>query len=246
MIDANVRYARQLLLPEIGERGQDLLRSSLVTICGVGGLGTPTAQYLTAAGVGKIRLVDPDTVEGSNLNRQILHWDEDCDVARTKVESAAAKMRKMSEEVEVQTVHRAIDMENVSDILTGSDIVVDCLDNFEARFAVNRFCVMTDTPLVHAAVEGWRGQATVIIPHKTPCLACLVKKVPPVKRPIPVLGAVAGMFGCIEAEETIKLICGVNQGLAGRFFVANLKEMTLDTFEIERDPDCPICGKKEF
>jgi molybdopterin/thiamine biosynthesis adenylyltransferase len=232
-----------MLLPEIGEKGQELLRSSLVTICGVGGLGTPVAQYLTAAGVGRIRLVDPDVVEGSNLNRQILHWDEDCDASRPKVESAREKLERMSCDVKVQTVRRAIDVDNAPEILAGSNIVVDCLDNYESRFAVNRYCVESETPLVHAAVEGWRGQATVIIPHKTPCLACLVKKVPTVKRPIPVLGAVAGVMGCIEAVETVKLIVGVKEGLAGKLFVADLKDLVLDSFDLDMDPNCPICGR---
>jgi adenylyltransferase/sulfurtransferase len=232
-----------MLLPEIGEKGQELLRSSLVTICGVGGLGTPVAQYLTAAGVGRIRLVDPDVVEGSNLNRQILHWDEDCDSSRPKVESAEMKLGRMSREVEVQTVRRAIDAENVSEILDGSNVVVDCLDNYEARFIVNRYCVESGTPLVHAAVEGWRGQATVVLPHKTACLACLIKKVPTVNRPIPVLGAVAGVLGCIEAVETVKLIIGAKGGLAGKLFVTDLKDIVFDTFDLDMDPNCPVCGQ---
>lgn len=213
-----------------------------MTICGVGGLGTPVAQYLTAVGVGRIRIVDPDIVEGSNLNRQILHWDEDCATARPKVESAARKLEKMSDLVDVQPVRREINKGTASDVLAGSTVVIDCLDNFEARFALNEYCVDTGTPLVHAAVEGWGGQATVIVPGKTPCLACLVKKTPPAKRPLPILGAVAGAFGCIQAIEAVKLICGVEEGLAGKLLIADLKEMTFETLDVEKDPDCPICG----
>ncbi|QLH75404.1 MAG: HesA/MoeB/ThiF family protein [Methanomassiliicoccales archaeon] len=241
--NAQMRFARQLILPQIGEKGQRKLGASVVSICGIGGLGSPAAQYLVAAGVGEIRLIDKDPVEISNLNRQVLHWEEDCDASSPKVESAARKLRKMSSSTNVIVHNAEITDENVHELLIGSDVVVDCLDNYSTRFIVNRACLYHRIPLVHAAVEGWRGQATVVLAGATPCISCLVKRVPEVDRPTPIIGATAGVFGCIQAAEAIKLIVDADGALVGRLLIGDLLSMHFEVVDVERAPDCIVCGR---
>lgn len=235
------RFARQLIMPEIGEKGQRKLSAATVSVCGVGGLGSPAAQYLAAAGIGELRLIDRDPVELTNLNRQVLHWDEDCEASAAKVESAAWKLRRMSSSTEIVAHNEPISNDNVHELLRGSDVVLDCLDNYETRFIVNRNCVNYRLPLVHAAVEGWRGQATVVLPGATPCISCLLKKAPTHAGPIPIIGAVAGVFGCIEALEAIKLIVEADGVLAGKLLTCDLRDMVFDVIDVERDPGCDVC-----
>lgn len=235
------RYQRQLLLIDIGREGQRRLSEAKVTIVGVGGLGSPVALYLAAAGVGRLKIIDPDQVNASNLNRQILHWQEDADVARPKVRSASEKLKRLNPSVDVIEESERLSNENVHRLLTDSDVIVDCLDNYRSRFVVNHFCVQKKVPLVHAAVEGWRGQATTIVPGETPCLSCLLDKAPESEGPIPILGAVAGVFGSIQAAEVVKLICGMDVTLKGRLLMGDLSDQSWDVIEILRRPHCRTC-----
>jgi molybdopterin/thiamine biosynthesis adenylyltransferase len=236
-------YVRQLLLPNIGIDGQKKIAGSSVTIVGVGGLGSPVALYLAAAGVGRLKIIDPDQVNDSNLNRQILHWREDSDKASPKVRSASQKLNRLNPGVEVIEEGERLDEKNVKRLLADSDIIVDCLDNYHSRFILNDHCIKMDMPLVHAAVEGWRGQATTIVPGETPCLSCLLDKPPKSEEgTIPILGAVAGVFGSIQAVEVIKLICGMDGILKGRLLLGDLSDHTWDVIELLKRPDCRTCG----
>ncbi|OPY30863.1 MAG: putative adenylyltransferase [Methanomassiliicoccales archaeon PtaU1.Bin124] len=235
------RYARQILLPEVGESGQDVLAGASVTIVGVGGLGSPAAMYLAAAGVGNIRLIDPDPVELSNLNRQLLHHQEDYETSRAKVESAKMKLRSLNPEITVEGVRERLDLKNAARLVQKPNVVLDCLDNYDARHDLNRYCVTNGLKLVHAAVEGWRGQMTTIFPGKTCCISCLVPRSPKREGPIPIIGAVAGTFGCMEANEAIKTILGLPGVLQGRLLIGDLLEQSWETIDVERNPHCPVC-----
>ncbi|HSV42478.1 MAG TPA: HesA/MoeB/ThiF family protein, partial [Methanomassiliicoccales archaeon] len=170
------RYARQMLLPEIDGRGQEKLDHATVAIVGLGGLGSPVAFYLAAAGVGRLILIDQDTVEITNLNRQIIHWEEDVAKHRPKVESAAEKVHEFNGRTEIIQHNSSLDEHNVALLLDEADVIADCVDNFHARRAMNQFCVRNGKPLVHAAVEEWSGHVTTIVPGSTPCLNCLFER----------------------------------------------------------------------
>jgi molybdopterin/thiamine biosynthesis adenylyltransferase len=242
VIQSDERYQRQLLLPEIGRDGQRKLGDANVTIVGAGGLGSPVALYLAAAGVGRLKIIDPDQVNISNLNRQILHWQEDADTICPKVSSASRKLKGFNPGVDVIEKQERLGDDNVQRLLADSDVIVDCLDNFQARFIVNDYCVLRKVPLVHAAVEGWRGQATTIIPGETPCLSCLLDNAPKMEGAIPILGAVAGVFGCIQATEVVKLICGMEGVLKGRLLLGDLSDQSWDVVDVSKRPHCRTCG----
>lgn len=236
------RYSRQTALPDVGEEGQERLRRATVGVVGVGGLGSPVALYLAAAGVGRLVLIDPETPELSNLNRQVLHWTEDVGV-NTKVRSAASKLRRLNPEVEVEDRAVRLTAENVDDLLPYCDVVVDCLDSFPPRMVLNRFCVERGTPLVHGAVEGWHGQVTVVLPGRTPCLACLFPRSPE-PRSVPIMGATAGAFGSIQAGEAIKLLTGTGEVLASRLLIGDLQHHQWDVVDIAPAGRCQVCGEK--
>jgi len=223
------------------EEGQERLRRATVGIAGVGGLGSPTAMYLTAAGVGRLVLADPQVPELSNLNRQLLHWTKDVGAA-PKVASAAGKLRALNPEVEV--VERAVEVreDNIAEVFAGCDLLVDCLDNLAPRMTLNAHALRTGTPLVHGAVEGWHGQVTVVLPGRTPCLACLFPRPPVAKRTLPIIGATAGVFGSIQAGEAIKVLTGLGEPLASRLLVGDLLSQYWEVVEIDRAEGCPACS----
>lgn len=223
--------------------GQERLSSASIAIAGVGGLGAPNAQYLAAAGVGKIRLIDPDPVDITNLNRQVLHFTKDAVNEKKKVRSAAEKLNALNPDVIVEEVVGRIDDDNASRLLGRADVIVDCLDNFEGRLALNKHCVSNGTPMVHAAVEGWRGQMTTVIPGRTPCISCLVPRPPHEEGPIPIMGATAGTFGCLQAAEVLKLLLGLPGTLAGRLLLGDLATQSWETLEIVRNPQCSVCSR---
>ncbi len=235
-----IRYNRQLLM--IGEEGQEKLKRASVAIVGIGGLGSPVAFYLAGAGVGRLILIDSERPELSNLNRQILHWEGD--FSHTKAQSAAEKLRKFNSDIIIEPKSVRISEENVSEILREVDVVVDGLDNYETRYLLNEYCVMEGIPLVHAAVRGLVGQATTILPPKSPCLKCIIPEPPKPEEKFPILGATAGALGCIEALETIKLITGIGRPLVGRFLIVDLEEMSFNVIETKKRPDCSVCGSK--
>ncbi|MBW1711974.1 MAG: HesA/MoeB/ThiF family protein [Deltaproteobacteria bacterium] len=232
------RYGRQMMLPGFGPQGQEKLRAAQVLIAGVGGLGSPLALYLAAAGVGRIVLADNDSVSLSNLNRQILHWEEDLD--RPKVESAADKLGRLNSRIEI--IPRRIDItpQTVDRLVEGCQVVLDGLDSFETRRLLNRACFKASVPFIYGGVHGLTGMTSTFIPGQTACLACLFPGSMPAEI-FPVLGATPGLIACLQATEAVKLLTGLGQPLAGRLLIYNGQEMDFREVEINPNPDCPVC-----
>ena len=237
------RYLRQMAIDGFGEAAQRSLKDATVTVMGVGGLGSPSSMYLAAAGVGKMILVDFQPPEMSNLNRQVLHWEDDVKNGTMKSVSAAKKLRRMNSDIEIVPKEAKIGVDDLCDIVEDSSVILDCLDNFEARKLLNVHCVKERVPFVHAAVEGFSGQLTVVVPGKTPCLDCLFPLSPARRSLIPIIGFTAGVFGCMEAAEAVKLITGIGEPLAGKMLVGDLSNNYWEIVELERNDNCPVCGK---
>lgn len=239
------RYSRHIILPEVGGKGQRKLLESKVLVVGAGGLGSPVCLYLAAAGVGTIGLVDSDTVELSNLQRQVLHATSD--VGRSKCLSAKETMEAINPDVRVVTHDLRLSSANILDIIRDYDIVVDGSDNFPTRYLVNDACVMSGKPLSHAGILRFEGQVTTIIPGQGPCYRCLYPEPPPPGM-VPscqeagILGATAGVVGTIQAAEVLKLILGIGNPLAGRLLLYNALDMTFREVAVVRQPECPVCG----
>lgn len=234
------RYQRQILIEDFGETGQRKLKNSHVTVAGLGGIGSPAAMYLVAAGIGHLTIIDAQRVEPSNLNRQIIHWE--MDVKRSKVGSAIEKLYAMNPSVKVDSKLEKITSKNVDELLGEADIVIDGMDNYPTRYLLNEACVRNRIPFIHGAVEGLLGQLATILPGKGPCLRCIVPKEPPPKPVFPVLGTTAGVIGCLQATEAIKLIAGMGKPLVGKMLFFNGEDVMFEIFELRRDPNCPICG----
>lgn len=235
------RYDRQLRV--WGVEAQERLRRSTALVVGVGGLGSPVAMYLAAAGVGRLVLVDPEVVELSNLNRQVLHWTTD--LGRAKVESAAEKLRKLNPHVEVVAVRRRIEsLEDAVQLVREADVVVDCLDNWRTRFLINEACVRLGKPLVHAAVRGLYGQLMVVKPGEGPCLRCLVPEEPPQEERIPVAGPTPGVLGALEAIEAVKLLTGYGEPLVGKLLVYDGLHGSVDVIAVRKRENCPVCSRR--
>lgn len=234
-----MRYHRQMLLSGWGEAGQRRLKESSVLVAGAGGLGSPVCLYLAAAGVGELRIVDSDEVELSNLNRQILHSEGR--LGMPKAESAAQALNVLNSGVRVTPFVEQLEANNIERILGEACLVVDCLDNYETRYLLNACCLQRGIPLVHGAIWGFVGQVTFLQPPETPCLRCIVSQ-PPVKSTFPVLGATAGVTGCIQALEALKYLAGVGTNLKGKLLYWDGEEMAFNTFQVKRNPQCPDCG----
>jgi len=241
------RYSRHLILPEVGMAGQKKLRSTSVLCIGAGGLGSPIAMYLAAAGIGKIGIVDFDTVDYSNLQRQILHTD--ADVGRPKAESAKETINALNPHVEVIIHNTRISSENAFDLIRPYDIVVDGTDNFSTRYLTNDACVLLKKPNVYGSIFRFEGQASVFAPELGgPCYRCLYPEPPPPGM-VPscaeggVLGVLPGIIGCIQATEIIKLALGKGDSLVGRLLLFNALEMKFRELKLRRDPQCPVCGE---
>jgi len=239
------RYRRHILLPEIGEAGQRRLKAARVLCVGAGGLGSPAALYLAAAGVGTIGLVDFDVVDVTNLQRQIMHGTPD--VGRSKLASARDRLAAMNPEVRVETFDAPFSVSNAKSLVDAFDVVVDGTDNFPARYLVNDACVLYGTPNAWGSIFRFEGQAAVFAAPGGPCYRCLHPEPPPADL-VPncaeagVLGVLPGVIGTIQATEAIKLVLGVGQPLVGRFLVYDALRMRFRELKLARDPDCPICG----
>lgn len=239
------RYSRHVLLPQIGVEGQKRLLGARVLIIGAGGLGSPAAIYLAAAGIGTIGIIDSDTVEISNLQRQILHTTETA--GRPKLTSAQARIHSLNPDVRFIAHNTRLDSTNALDIIGGYDIVVDGSDNFPTRYLSNDACVLLDKPNIYGAIHQFQGQASVFLPRKGPCYRCLFPE-PPSPGSVPtcaeagVLGVLPGVIGLLQATETIKLILGLGGSLAGRLLLYDALEMQFRTVNLRRDPLCPVCG----
>jgi adenylyltransferase/sulfurtransferase len=235
------RYTRQL--PLIGEDGQERLRGASVCVAGAGGLGSPVLLYLAAAGVGRIRLVDPDRVERNNLNRQILH--SEADIGRFKVESAAEKLRALNPDIEVEALPAAVDSGNASQMARGMDLLLDALDNYEGRYILNSAAFERKIPLVHAAVSGFHGQLTTVIPGKTACLQCAMPH-PPEGEDTAIIGVTAGIVGLLQALEAIKILLRKGEIAGNVLLVWDGLWCRLDQIPLSRDPDCMVCGTGDY
>jgi molybdopterin/thiamine biosynthesis adenylyltransferase len=240
MLDQNelIRYNRQLIIPDFGEEGQRKLKGSHIVIVGIGGLGCASATYLTAAGVGHITIVDFDTVELSNLNRQILYWEEE--IGERKVVVAQRKLSKLNPSVEITPVFAKITNENVLSIIDKSQVVVDGLDNSATRLVVNSACVKQKIPYVYGGVSRLRGMITTIIPGQTPCLACLL---PEGAKGLGVLGITPALIANLQALEVIKLLIGRSPSLAGKLLLFNGDDIKFQVHEIRRNESCPVCSQ---
>jgi len=234
-----IRYNRQINIREFGRKGQENLKKAHVVIAGVGGLGSSVSIYLAAAGIGHISLIDYDTVELSNLNRQILHWERD--IGKSKVESAAEKLKQINPDIEIRGIEEEIKEENVLKLLKGADAIVDCMDNFRTRFILNDAALKLDIPFFHGACYEFEGRATTIIPKKTPCLRCIIPKTPPEKK-VPIMGTTPGTIGTIQATEVIKFFAGIKPLLTSKLLIYDSRYLTYDLIKIERNPKCPSCG----
>lgn len=239
------RYSRQIILPQVGGKGQRKLLSSKVLVVGAGGLGSPAALYLAAAGVGTLGLVDFDAVDLSNLHRQILHHTDD--VGRPKTESAAETLRALNPDVSLTLHRRRISSENALEILEPYDVIVEGSDNFPTKYLINDACVFLGKPLVFGAVYQFEGQAAVFRPGEGPCYRCIFPEPPPPNivpscQEAGVLGAVPGIIGSIQAAETLKLLLSIGETLPGRFLVFDALHTSFMDLEMKRNPDCPVCG----
>jgi len=234
------RYDRQIRIKGLGKSGQSKLKKARVIVMGAGGLGCPASFYLVAAGIGHVAVVDKETVELSNLNRQILHWSDD--IGRPKGVSTAEKLRQLNPEVTVKALEKAVTTHNARQLVKGFTVVVDALDNWRTRFSLNKACVKERIPFVHAGVYALYGQITTILPGKGPCLQCILPKIPPEEEKFPVLGAAAGTLGLLEALETIKIITGLGEPLIGRMLHFDGETMSFQEITVERRQTCPVCG----
>src|SRR5881275_1594957 len=239
------RYSRHLILPEVGLSGQKKICSSSVLCIGAGGLGSPIAMYLAAAGVGKLGILDFDVVDFSNLQRQIIHGTED--VGRPKIDSAKETIARINPNVEVVTYNTRISSENALDLLRPYDIVVDGTDNFPTRYLTNDACVLLGKPNIYGSIFRFDGQASVFSTLDGPCYRCLYPEPPPPGE-VPscaeggVLGILPGLVGCIQATEAVKLILGQGSPLVGRLLLYDALQMTFQEFKIRRNKKCPLCG----
>ena len=240
------RYQRHLLLPEVGEAGQQRLLESRVLLLGAGGLGSPAALYLAAAGVGTIGIVDMDVVDASNLQRQILHSIDR--IGERKVDSAKKALTALNPDVQVITHDVRIGADNVVDLFKDYDLVVDGTDNFPTRYLVNDASLLTNTPVVHGSIFRFEGQVTVFNPYVGPCYRCIVPEPPPPElapscAEAGVLGVLCGIIGSIEAVEAIKMLLGLGDPLVGRLLAYDALGEEFRTFKVRRDPHCPACGE---
>ena len=240
------RYSRHILLQDVGVEGQIQMLEAKVLIVGAGGLGAPVALYLAAAGIGTIGIVDNDTVEISNLQRQIVHFTKD--INAPKVESARDKMLAINPGITVKTYQVCLRADNIRAIIRGYDFVVDGTDNFPTKFLVNDACVMENIPFSHGGILRFDGQTTTVVPGKSACYRCTFRKPPPPDA-VPtcsqagVLGSVAGMLGTIQATETLKYITGAGDLLTNILLSFNAKTMTFRRVALMKQKDCPLCGE---
>jgi molybdopterin/thiamine biosynthesis adenylyltransferase/rhodanese-related sulfurtransferase len=239
------RYQRHLLLPEVGETGQLKLLDSKVLLLGAGGLGSPAALYLTAAGVGTVGIIDMDVVDASNLQRQILHNTDR--IGERKVDSAKKTLTLINPDVNVVTYDVRLGADNILEIIDGYDVIVDGTDNFPTRYLVNDASLLKRIPVIHGSIFRFEGQATVFNPYEGPCYRCLLPEPPPAElapscSEAGVLGVLPGIIGSLQAVETIKVLLGIGDTLQGRLLAYDALEQSFRAFKVRRDPACPACG----
>jgi adenylyltransferase/sulfurtransferase len=230
------RYSRQIRL--FGEAGQERLKSTSVFIAGAGSLGSVLSIYMAAAGFGKIRIADCDSVESSNLNRQVLHWSDD--VGRNKADSARETLQGINPQIEVEALVETINDESIDRLLQGCDLIMDAMDNFPTRHLLNKAALRHKIPLFHGAICGWLGQATTILPGRTACLRCVFPRPPPAAT-FPALGSTCGVIGSIQVTEAVKYVLGTGELLENRLLLWDGLSASMDEVAFERHPDCEDC-----
>jgi adenylyltransferase/sulfurtransferase len=241
------RYSRQIMVPDIGGNGQIHLREARVLVIGAGGLGSPAAFYLTAAGIGTLGIIDPDKVELSNLQRQILHTT--ADIGRPKVQSAQSKLRDLNPDVEIKTYVARFEENNAAEIAAGYDFIVDGSDNFETKFLVNDVALRLNIAFSHAGIVRLQGQTMTVLPRRSACYRCLFQAPPPPEEILNcqqsgILGAVAGTLGTIQATEAVKYLAGFEEGLlTDRLLTYDAKTMKFYSVEVSKNPQCAACGE---
>jgi len=235
------RYDRQIMIPGIGKEGQEKLKSAKVFVAGAGGLGSPVSIYLAAAGVGSLRIVDHDRVELSNLNRQVLHWEED--LQKEKVLSAQDKLRKLNRHVDVETMNKTITEENIQDLLKGCHAIVDAMDNLPTRYILNKAALDKGIPFFHGAVRAFEGRMMTVAPGDSACLRCLYHG-PVAQEKFPVIGVTPAVVGCIQATEVIKYLVGIGELLLNRLLIYDGLSMKFTEFKVKKNPKCDHCGEK--
>jgi len=234
-----VRYRRQIMIPGFGEKAQLRLKRATALIAGLGGLGSPLALYLAAAGVGHLKLVDMDNVELSNLNRQVLHWDED--VGESKVNSALQKVQRINPTTRVEGFNLAIDDKNVFELAKNCGVILDAMDNFAVRYLLNAAAIAHCVPLIHGAVYGYEGRLASVVPGKTACLECIYPHAPP-RAVFPVLGTTPGVIALLQATEAIKSLTGAGVVLENEMLIYDGEMMNFDKVRISRNPQCTSCA----
>ena len=244
--DQILRYSRHIILPEVGGKGQAKIAGARVVIVGAGGLGCPVGYYLTAAGVGTLALIDDDTVELSNLQRQIAHSVDT--IGMPKVESAKKTFNALNPDVTIVPVKVRISKDNILDLIRDYDIVVDGSDNFPTRYLINDACVMSGKPLVSGAILRFEGQVTTLIPGSGPCYRCLFEEPPPPGlvpscQEAGVLGVLPGVIGGLQAAEVLKLILGKGEVLKGELLIYDALRTTFRKVKVPKNPSCPVCGE---
>jgi molybdopterin/thiamine biosynthesis adenylyltransferase len=245
--DQRRRYSRHLAIPEMGEEGQARLAAASVLVVGLGGLGSPVALYLAAAGVGRLGLVDVDVVELSNLQRQVLHFTGD--VGRAKTESAATKLAALNPEVELVPYHDCFSRENAVELVDGHDVIVTAVDNFPTRFLLNDVCVLRGRTLVEAAILRFTGLAMTIRGGAGACYRCVFPELPSAEAgqspaEAGVFGPLAGLMGCLQACEVVKVVTGAGRPLYDRLLQVDVATMSFHEVILDRDPGCPVCGER--
>ncbi|MEW6245871.1 MAG: molybdopterin-synthase adenylyltransferase MoeB [Nitrospirota bacterium] len=243
--DQITRYSRHILLPEVGGKGQKKIAQAKILLVGAGGLGSPAALYLAAAGVGTIGLIDSDVVDLSNLQRQVIHHTPD--VGRPKVASAREKIQALNPDVSVETYEDRLTSKNALDVVKGYDVVIDGVDNFPAKFLINDACFFADKPLVHGGILRFDGRVMTIIPGKSACYRCVFKNPPPPGlvascQEAGVIGVLAGIIGTLQATEALKLVLGIGRPLTDRMLDFDARRTAFREIRTRRNPNCPLCG----
>jgi len=240
------RYSRHIILPEVGGKGQKKICQSRVLVIGAGGLGSPAAYYLAAAGIGTLGIIDGDLVDLSNLQRQIIHHTPDID--KPKVISAKEKIEALNPDVEVKTYHELLTSHNALNLFKEYDVILDGTDNFPAKFLANDAAVFADKPLVHGGILRFVGQIMSIVPHKTACYRCVFNGPPPpglipTCQEAGVVGVLAGVVGTIQATEVLKLILNIGEPLKDRLMTFDARKMEFREIKVKKNPQCPVCGE---
>ncbi len=238
--EESIRYHRQIILPEIGIAGQNRLKQAVVFIAGMGGLGSVSAYYLAAAGIGSLRIADGDRVDTGNLNRQWLHRTGD--IGKPKTQSAVEKLREVNPHCQITPIQAAVTAENVQDMISGSTVILDGTDNLTTRKILNRASITQNIPFIYAGVDGFAGMVGTFIPGRTPCLECLFSRDIDRLDPIGIIGPTPGVIASIQSMEAIKLILKIGDLLTNKLLLFNGKDMTFRKVTMEKNPDCPVCG----